>query len=66
MRADRHRRGTPRWQIEDVLPENHSFDGFQVEHEFPHIGHKAMLLNARRIRKPSRSELILPRDRRHH
>ena len=35
--------------LEDVLPENHAFDDFEVEHDFPGIGRKTMLLNARRI-----------------
>jgi PAS domain S-box-containing protein len=44
----------------EVLPQNHSFDNFEVEHDFPTIGRKIMLLNARRIRKPGNcSELIL-------
>lgn len=35
--------------LENVLPTNNPFEDFQVEHEFPHIGRKNMLLNARRI-----------------
>lgn len=35
--------------LETVLPENDSFDDFVVEHDFQEIGHRAMLLNARRI-----------------
>jgi len=35
--------------LEDVLPRNTKFDDYQVEHIFPFIGHKVMLLNARRI-----------------
>jgi PAS domain S-box-containing protein len=43
-----------------VLPQNHSFDNYEVEHDFPTIGRRVMLLNARRIRKPGNcSELIL-------
>ncbi len=33
----------------EVLPERKNFEGFQVEHDFPHVGHKKMLLDARRI-----------------
>ncbi len=33
--------------LEDVLPENNTFDDFEVEHEFEHIGRRVMLLNAR-------------------
>lgn len=35
--------------LEDVLPENNTFDDFEVAHDFPGIGQKTMLLNARRI-----------------
>ncbi len=57
--------------LEDVLPQNHAFQDFELEHDFPTIGQKTMLLNARRIRKPGdKSELILlaiedVTDRRH-
>ncbi len=47
--------------LEDVLPRDHAFEGFEVEHDFPAgVGPKTMLINARRIRKPGDdSELIL-------
>lgn len=32
-----------------IIPENTSFDDFRVEHDFPGIGHRVMLLNARRV-----------------
>lgn len=35
--------------LEDVLPKNTFFKGFEVTHEFPFIGPKVMLLNARQI-----------------
>jgi PAS domain S-box-containing protein len=35
--------------LEDILPKDDKFDGYEVEHEFPGIGHKSMILNARRI-----------------
>jgi PAS domain S-box-containing protein len=35
--------------LEHVLPENDAFDDFVVEHDFEQIGHKMMLLNARKI-----------------
>ncbi len=48
--------GSGQWNIpalrlllERILPEQSSFDGFEVEHEFPRIGRKTMLLNARRV-----------------
>ena len=46
--------------LEEVLPQNHVFQDFEVEHDFPTLGRKTMLLNARRIRRPGNdSELIL-------
>jgi two-component system, chemotaxis family, CheB/CheR fusion protein len=35
--------------LEDILPKNTFFKGFEVTHEFPLIGHKVMILNARQI-----------------
>lgn len=35
--------------LEDILPKNTFFKGFQVAHEFPSIGRKVMILNARQI-----------------
>jgi two-component system CheB/CheR fusion protein len=35
--------------LENVLPKNRSFENFIVEHKFPGIGEKKMLLNAREI-----------------
>lgn len=35
--------------LEDILPKHTFFKGFEVTHEFPGIGHKVMILNARRI-----------------
>jgi len=35
--------------LEDILPKNTFFKGFEVSHEFPVIGQKVMILNARQI-----------------
>ena len=35
--------------LEDILPRNTFFKGFEVEHDFPNIGRKVMILNARQI-----------------
>ena len=35
--------------LEDILPKNTFFKGFEVTHEFPSIGQKIMILNARQI-----------------
>lgn len=46
--------------LSEILPKKSSFTDFQVEHDFPHIGHRVMLLNARELRQPStREKLIL-------
>ncbi len=49
--------GNGRWGIpalrrllEDVLPSNHAIEDFEIEHVFPGIGHRVMLLNARGMR----------------
>lgn len=51
--------GNQQWDIpslrkllEEVLPANAAFDDFEVDHVFPTIGRKCMLLNARRIIRP--------------
>jgi PAS fold len=48
--------GNGQWDIPDlrrllseVLPGNEFFEGFEVEHDFPSIGRRSMLLNARRV-----------------
>ena len=46
--------------LEDILPQDKKIDNYQVEHFFPNIGPKIMLLNARRIiQKDVGSEIIL-------
>jgi signal transduction histidine kinase len=59
--------GNRQWDIarlrtlfKDILPKNSKFDNFEVEHDFPIIGRKIMLLNARRIyRKDIATQMIL-------
>jgi two-component system CheB/CheR fusion protein len=48
--------GNGQWNIpglrklmEDVLPKNTKVEDYVVEHDFPRIGHRKMMLNARRI-----------------
>ena len=46
--------------LETVLPENKSFENFGISLDFPGIGHRAMLLNARRFTSDSgTTQLIL-------
>ncbi|MEX0891359.1 MAG: ATP-binding protein [Gemmatimonadota bacterium] len=35
--------------LEEILPENASFNGYEVSHQFENLGWRAMLLNARRL-----------------
>jgi hypothetical protein len=35
--------------LEDILPKNTHFNDYEVDYSFPTIGHKTMLLNARRV-----------------
>jgi two-component system CheB/CheR fusion protein len=59
--------GNQQWNIpslrrllEEILPNNTSFDDFEVDHYFPKIGRRAMLLNARRIyRESDHTQMIL-------
>lgn len=39
--------------LEDILPNRSRFDGFEVSHDFPRIGKKVMMLNARKLERPS-------------
>ena len=46
--------------LEEILPRNRVFEGFQVQHDFPRLGHRKMLLNARRLKQaPGVPEMIL-------
>ena len=46
--------------LEKIIPEKAEFHDFQVEHDFPEIGHKQLLVNARRIdQEGDRAQLIL-------
>lgn len=49
-----------REMLETILPRDGSFENFEVEHKFPTIGLRRMLLNARRIPgKKGETQLIL-------
>lgn len=46
--------------LEKIIPENSRFEDFEVDHKFPKLGHKKMLLNARKIvQNAEGAELIL-------
>ncbi len=46
--------------LEDIIPSNQEYSGFEIEHVFPGMGEKIMVLNARRIKQhTSNRQLIL-------
>jgi len=45
--------------LEEIVPKNNSFYDFEVEHVFPKIGTKTMLLNAHRIVQQSINEELI-------
>ncbi|MHC1737576.1 MAG: ATP-binding protein [Ignavibacteriaceae bacterium] len=45
--------------LETILPEKTTFDNYEVEHEFPAIGKRIMLLNARQILRAWGKEKII-------
>jgi two-component sensor histidine kinase len=38
-----------RYLLENVLPDNDAFDNYEVQHDFTPLGHRTMVLNARRV-----------------
>jgi two-component system, chemotaxis family, CheB/CheR fusion protein len=44
--------------LEDIIPRNNAFNDFEVAHNFPVIGQKTMLLNARLIDQADQQKLI--------
>ena len=43
----------------ELLPANRTMKNFEVEHDFPAIGRRTMLLNAHRIEKPDEKEPLI-------
>jgi chemotaxis protein methyltransferase CheR len=35
--------------LEQIIPEQGVMEGYEVEHDFPHLGHRTMYLNARQV-----------------
>jgi|LSQX01.2.fsa_nt_gb PAS domain S-box-containing protein len=62
-----HDLGNGQWDIpalhkllEEALQESDSFDEYEVEHDFPDIGRKVMLVSGRRVeRKVNHTEMVL-------
>jgi two-component system CheB/CheR fusion protein len=45
--------------LEKIIPKNNPFHDFEVEHVFPTVGPKTMLLNAHRIIQQSKNEALI-------
>lgn len=45
--------------LEDVVPQSSFFDDFELEHTFPDIGRRVMLLNARQLKAGNHGELLV-------
>jgi two-component system CheB/CheR fusion protein len=58
--------GNKQWDIpelrnllENILPQKTRFSGFEVEHDFPKIGHRIMILNAQEIIKQNNTDRMI-------
>ena len=45
--------------LEDIVPKSSVFDDFELEHTFPAIGRRVMLLNARKLKAGQHGELLV-------
>ncbi|MGC1963859.1 MAG: hypothetical protein WA676_14075 [Candidatus Sulfotelmatobacter sp.] len=46
--------------LEEIVPRNSRVDDFQMSHDFPNLGPRNMLLNARRVEmQPGRPFILL-------
>ena len=45
--------------LEDIVPKSSIFDDFELEHTFPTIGRRVMLLNARKLQAGHHGELLV-------
>src|SRR5436190_1456834 len=45
--------------LEDIVPKNSVFSDFELEHTFPVIGRRVMLLNARKLKAGNHGELLV-------
>src|SRR3982751_3169021 len=45
--------------LEDIVPKSSGFDDFELEHTFPVIGRRVMLLNARKLQAGHHGELLV-------
>ena len=45
--------------LEQILPKNTSFEDFEVAHDFPRVGPRVLLLNARRLQREDKSDGLI-------
>ena len=45
--------------LEEILPQQTVLDGFSVTHDFPTIGRRTLLLNARQVRQASGKDRLI-------
>jgi signal transduction histidine kinase/CheY-like chemotaxis protein len=45
--------------LEDIVPRSSAFNDFELEHDFPAIGRRVMLLNARKLQAGDHGELLV-------
>src|SRR5271166_7021313 len=45
--------------LEDIVPKSSVFNDFELEHDFPAIGRRVMLLNARKLQAGHHGELLV-------
>src|SRR3954469_19675985 len=45
--------------LEDIVPRSSAFNDFELEHDFPAIGRRVMLLNARKLKAGNHGELLV-------
>ena len=45
--------------LEGIIPKDKNFEGFPVSHDFPDIGHKKLILNARTVRQKGESQNLI-------
>jgi len=45
--------------LEDIIPQKSAFDDFEIEHDFPAICRRVMLLNARQLRAGNHTDMLV-------
>jgi PAS domain S-box-containing protein len=45
--------------LEEIIPRQHTVEGYEIEHDFEGVGLRTMLLNARRVHRPGGAGFVL-------